>query len=75
MLCDPKLGYFDEPTTGLDPVSRRNLLKLIKKSNSSVLFTTHRLDEAEYLCSTVAIMQHGKILYNGSIDEIKYQYS
>ena len=65
LLSIPKLAYFDEPTTGLDPVSRRNLLCLIKKSNASVLFTTHRLDEAEYLCSRVAIMQRGKILYDG----------
>lgn len=75
LLCDPKLAYYDEPTTGLDPLSRRSLLNLIKRSNSSALFTTHRLDEAEYLCSKVAILQHGKILYQGSIDDIKKQYS
>jgi len=66
----PKLAYFDEPTVGLDPVSRRNLLNLIKNSGASVLFTTHRLDEAEYLCSRVAIMQLGKILYDGCIEDI-----
>lgn len=65
LLTAPRLAYFDEPTTGLDPVSRRNLLKLIKRSNASVLFTTHRLDEAEYLCHRVAIMQAGKFLYDG----------
>jgi ABC-2 type transport system ATP-binding protein len=75
LLCNPKLAYYDEPTTGLDPVTRRNLLNLIRASNSSVLFTTHRLDEAEYLCSNVAIMQHGKILYDGDIDNIKFKYS
>jgi ABC-type multidrug transport system ATPase subunit len=72
LFTTPKLAYFDEPTTGLDPVSRRNLLKLIKNSNTSVLFTTHRLDEAEYLCSRVAIMQFGKFLYCGNIDDIKH---
>jgi ABC-type multidrug transport system ATPase subunit len=51
LLTAPKLAYFDEPTVGLDPISRRNLLRLIKTSTASVLFTTHRLDEAEYLCS------------------------
>jgi ABC-2 type transport system ATP-binding protein len=56
LLTSPKLAYFDEPTVGLDPVARRNLLNLIKSSDTSVLFTTHRLDEAEYLCSRVAIM-------------------
>jgi ABC-2 type transport system ATP-binding protein len=75
ILSAPKLAFFDEPTTGLDPVCRRNLLRLIKKGDSSVLFTTHRLDEAEYLCSRVAIMQHGKILFDGPIDEIKYKFT
>ena len=74
LLTNPKLAYFDEPTTGLDPVSRRNLLRLIKKSNASVLFTTHRLDEAEYLCSRVTIMKLGKTLYDGKIEDIKYQF-
>lgn len=66
----PKLAYFDEPTVGLDPVARRNLLNLIKNSGASVLFTTHRLDEAEYLCTRVAIIQLGKILYDGFIEDI-----
>jgi ABC-2 type transport system ATP-binding protein len=73
LLTVPKLAYFDEPTVGLDPVARRNLLNLIKRSNASVLFTTHRLDEAEYLCSRVAIMQLGKILFDGNIEDIKMQ--
>ena len=73
LLTVPKLAYFDEPTVGLDPVARRNLLNLIKRSNASVLFTTHRLDEAEYLCSRVAIMQLGKILFDGNIEDIKIQ--
>ena len=70
LFTSPKLAYFDEPTVGLDPVSRRNLLNLIKNCGASVLFTTHRLDEAEYLCTRVAIIQLGKILYDGSIEDI-----
>jgi ABC-2 type transport system ATP-binding protein len=70
LFTSPKLAYFDEPTVGLDPVARRNLLNLIKNSGASVLFTTHRLDEAEYLCSRVAIIQLGKILYDGCIEDI-----
>lgn len=47
VLC-PKIEMLDEPTTGVDPVSRRNLFRLIKKLNdSAVLLTTHRMDEAE----------------------------
>ncbi len=74
MLTGPELSFFDEPTVGLDPVARRNLLELIKSCGESVLFTTHRLDEAEYLCSRVAIMQNGRILYDGNIDEIKESF-
>ena len=74
LLTCPKLAYFDEPTVGLDPVARRSLLNLIKKSDASVLFTTHRLDEAEYLCSRVAIMKQGKILYDGNIEDIKRNF-
>mmetsp|Transcript_3730 Transcript_3730/g.5634 ORF Transcript_3730/g.5634 Transcript_3730/m.5634 type:complete len:331 (-) Transcript_3730:290-1282(-) len=70
----PRLTFFDEPTVGLDPVARRNLLALIKQTRASSLFTTHRLDEAEFLCSSVAIMHQGKILYNGPIAEIKDKF-
>ena len=70
LLTSPKLAYFDEPTVGLDPVARRNLLNLIKVCGASVLITTHRLDEAEYLCTRVAIIQKGVLLYDGKIEEI-----
>jgi len=49
-------------------------LNLIKNCGASVLFTTHRLDEAEYLCTRVAIMQRGKILYDGNIEDIKSSF-
>lgn len=48
LLVSPKVEFLDEPTTGVDPVSRRSLFKMIKQlSQSSVLLTTHRMDEAE----------------------------
>jgi ABC-type multidrug transport system ATPase subunit len=74
MMTGPRLAYFDEPTVGLDPVARRSLLDLIKRSGAPVLFTTHRLDEAEYLCTRVAIMKHGRILYDGAIEDIKESF-
>jgi ABC-type multidrug transport system ATPase subunit len=74
LLTGPKLSFFDEPTVGLDPVSRRNLLELVKNCGESVLFTTHRLDEAEYLCTRVAIMRNGRILYDGNIEDIKESF-
>lgn len=74
MMTAPKLAFFDEPTVGLDPVARRCLLDLIKKSGAPVLFTTHRLDEAEYLCTRVAIMKQGRIVYDGEIEGIKERF-
>jgi len=72
LLTMPKLAYFDEPTVGLDPVSRRNLLNVIKRSGASILFTTHRLDEAEHICSSVLILKKGELIYQGSVNDIKY---
>ncbi len=54
LFSKPIITFLDEPTVGLDPIARRSLLELVKNSvnfRGSVLFTTHRLDEAEYLCN------------------------
>jgi ABC-2 type transport system ATP-binding protein len=69
LINDPDLLFLDEPTTGLDPQARRNfwnLIENIKKENKTILLTTHYMDEAEYLCDDVVIMDHGKIIENGS---------
>ncbi|MFJ9777471.1 ABC transporter ATP-binding protein [Kitasatospora sp. NPDC101157] len=66
---DPELVFLDEPTTGLDPQSRRNLWDLLRDINNegrTVVLTTHYLDEAEVLCDRVSIMDHGKILHTGA---------
>lgn len=65
LVNQPKILFLDEPTTGLDPAARRNLWSLIKRVNESgitIVITTHYMEEAEYLCNRVAIMDHGKIL-------------
>ncbi len=65
LVNDPEILFLDEPTTGLDPKARRNLWELIKKINLSgitIVLTTHYMEEAEYLCNRVAIMDEGKIL-------------
>jgi ABC-2 type transport system ATP-binding protein len=65
LINNPRIIFLDEPTTGLDPQARRNLWELIKQIRSSgttVIITTHYMDEAEYLCDRVAIMDAGQII-------------
>jgi|Transcript_16268 ATP-binding cassette subfamily A (ABC1) protein 3 len=74
MLC-PKVLFLDEPTSGVDPVSRRSLNRMIKKMKmSSVLLTTHRMDEAEQLCDRLAIMINGRFVVFGTPNYLKTQY-
>ncbi|MFN9112672.1 MAG: ABC transporter ATP-binding protein, partial [Bacteroidota bacterium] len=65
LIHQPKIIFLDEPTTGLDPQARRNLWELIRHirdTGTTIVITTHYMDEAEYLCDRVAIMDHGKIV-------------
>lgn len=65
LINKPKVIFLDEPTTGLDPQARRNLWDLIKKlktNGTTVVITTHYMDEAEELCDRIAIMDSGKII-------------
>lgn len=74
MIC-PKVEFLDEPTTGVDPVSRRALLRMVKQlKDSAVLLTTHRMDEAEQLCDNIAIMINGRFVVYGSPSYLKNTY-
>jgi ABC-2 type transport system ATP-binding protein len=73
LVNDPELIFLDEPTTGLDPAARRSLWELIlrlKADGRSVLLTTHYMEEAEVLCDRIAIMDHGRILELGTVEEL-----
>ena len=69
IVGDPELLFLDEPTTGLDPQSRRQLWELIvelRASGRSIVLTTHYMDEAERLCDRVAVVDHGRVIALGS---------
>jgi len=73
LINQPKIIFLDEPTTGLDPQARRNLWELIKDIRSkgtTVIITTHYMDEAEQLCDRVAIMDEGKIIALDTPDKL-----
>ncbi len=77
LINNPKIVFLDEPTTGLDPQARRNLWELvreIKQNGTTVIITTHYMDEAEQLCDRIAIIDEGRIIKlntpDGLIDEL-----
>jgi ABC-2 type transport system ATP-binding protein len=73
LVGNPELLFLDEPTTGLDPQSRRQLWEIIRgfgRQGRTVLITTHYMDEAERLCDRVAIVDHGRVIALGSPAEL-----
>lgn len=78
LVNDPRVVFLDEPTTGLDPQARRNfwdLVKLIRSEGTTVILTTHYMEEAEILCDEIAIMDAGQIIIQGAPAELlKQQY-
>jgi ABC-2 type transport system ATP-binding protein len=73
LINKPKIVFLDEPTTGLDPQARRNLWELIREirgKGTTVVLTTHYMDEAENLCDRVAIIDNGKIISIDTPDKL-----
>jgi ABC-2 type transport system ATP-binding protein len=73
LINDPQIIFLDEPTTGLDPHARRNfwqLIKNIKAQNKTIILTTHYMDEAEQLCDDIVIMDKGKIIAEGTPEQL-----
>jgi ABC-2 type transport system ATP-binding protein len=78
LVNEPKVLFLDEPTTGLDPQAKRNLWRLVEELNAAgmtVVLTTHNMEEAEHLCDRIAIMDHGKIIAEGTPAELIMQHA
>lgn len=75
LMNDPKLLILDEPTVGIDPQSRNHILETVKKLNQdrgmTVIYTSHYMEEVEYLCKNVAIIDHGSLIALGTKEELK----
>lgn len=75
IMHHPKIIIMDEPTVGIDPQSRNHILQSAKylneEYNSAIIYTSHYMEEVEFLCTHIAIMDEGKIITKGTIDEVK----
>jgi len=78
LLHEPPVLILDEPTVGIDPQSRNfihNVLRELNRSGTTILYTSHQLDEVEDLCDTVAIMDRGRIVAHGSMADVLSQHT
>jgi ABC-2 type transport system ATP-binding protein len=77
LLHQPKILFLDEPTVGLDPQNRRRLWEIIKDLNGqgmTILITTHYMEEVEFLCDRIGIMDSGKLIEMGTLSQLRSKY-
>lgn len=78
VINDPKLLILDEPFTGLDPINvnfLKDAVKELQKKGCSIIFSSHQMEYIEDFCEQLIILVHGKVILNGSLDEIKENYA
>ena len=77
ILHDPQLVILDEPFSGLDPVNQivlKDILVELKQQGKAIIFSTHQMDHAEKLCDGICLINHGKVILEGKVEEIKRRY-
>ena len=77
ILHDPSLVILDEPFSGLDPVNQimlKDILLELKQQGKAVIFSTHQMDHAEKLCDTICLINKGKVILEGAVQEVKSRY-
>ncbi|MFF8982478.1 ATP-binding cassette domain-containing protein [Streptomyces globisporus] len=79
MLYDPDILYLDEPTVGLDVIAKERIRTFVgelnRASGTTVVLTTHDLDDVEELCDRIILIDHGRVAYDGAVDELKTRYA
>ncbi len=74
ILHNPDLLIMDEPTVGIDPQSRNHILETVKQLNQqgmTIIYTSHYMEEVEYLCTRIGIIDHGKLIASGTVPELR----
>lgn len=76
IIGNPKIVFLDEPTTGLDPLTRRQIWEIMKelRGDRSIILTTHSMEEADYLCTRIGIMSRGRLKCVGTQERLKSKF-